>query len=92
MEQCERTSKQMSKWSSTFVPILGCSEPLWKGYAEEEDEEQEQESTAKKGGFALALALSLALPPLGHSLPPFKLEAPPYLLDHFSVYSKFLNE
>ena len=27
-EQCERTSEQTSKWPSTCVPILGCSEPL----------------------------------------------------------------
>ena len=28
-ERCERMSKQASKWPSTYILILGCSEPLW---------------------------------------------------------------
>ena len=27
-ERCEQTSEQMSVWPVTYVPILGCSEPL----------------------------------------------------------------
>ena len=30
-ERCEWTSKKMSEWPSTFVPILGCSEPTCAG-------------------------------------------------------------
>ena len=28
-ERCERTSEQTSEWPSTYIPILGCLEPLW---------------------------------------------------------------
>ena len=28
-EQCERTSERTSEWPSTYVPIPGCSAPLW---------------------------------------------------------------
>ena len=27
-ERCEQTSKLMSKWPSTYIAVLGCSEPL----------------------------------------------------------------
>ena len=28
-EKFEQTSKRMSEWPSTYIPILGCSAPLW---------------------------------------------------------------
>ena len=32
-ERCERTSKQTSEWPSTYVPIIGLSEPPCNGAA-----------------------------------------------------------
>ena len=34
-EKCERRSEQRSDWSSTYVLILGCSDPLWANVDED---------------------------------------------------------
>ena len=56
-ERCEQMSKWTSEWPSTYVLILGCSEPLWSGWrrklmrsGEESKEGVKEVETREEGG------------------------------------------
>ena len=41
-------SKRMSKWSCTYVPILGCSAPLCDGEEKDDEDRDDDESDDKE--------------------------------------------
>ena len=50
-ERCEQTSKRTSEWPSTYVPILGVSNPSWEGREGEEDTKAEAKEKSEKVRF-----------------------------------------